>query len=280
MRLRLAMILMLLPALAACNLATRLEPTPEPTSAAPVYTPGPVSTVEVAPTGPPASQGQVGVEAITIREPGPGSRLVNAILLRGMVTIPVFENTLTARVVWDDGTEALPPTPIPVTGQADQTGTFDVTLPFTVSGERNAFILVYAVSPRDGGVTHLTSSSVRLAEHGTNEVVITQDQPERLSIRSPATGGTISGGVAHVEGFGLAAFEQTLTVEVLDASGASLGKQPVIVQAPDLGMPGPFQVDVPYSAAAPGAGRIVVHDVSPAFGGDSHLASVEIQISP
>jgi len=179
---------------------------------------------------------------------------VNAILLRGMVTIPTFENGLTAHVVWDDGTDAIPPTPITVAGHVGQTGTFEVRLPFTVSGERNAFIQVYAASPRDGGVIHLTSSGVRLAEGGANQVVITPDEPERLSLLVPAQGATISSGIVHVEGFGLAGFEQTLLIEVLDTSGAILGSQSVQVQAPDLGQPGPFQADVAYEAASAGAG--------------------------
>ena len=269
-----------LPALLGCSLATRAlnltSPATEP-AAVPPEVPFPsLPTVGPQLTG--ALPGTT--EAITIREPGPGSRLVNAILLRGMVTIPTFENSLTARVVWDDGTDAIAPTPITVAGHAGQTGTFDVTLPFTVSGERNAFIQVYAVSPRDGGVIHLTSSGVRLAEHGANEVVITPDEPERLSLLMPAPGATIGGGTAHVQGFGLAGFEQTLLIEVLDASGAILGSQPVQVQAPDLGQPGPFQADVAYETASAGAGRIVVRDVSPAFGGDSHLVSVEVRLSP
>jgi hypothetical protein len=39
---------------------------------------------------------------------------------------------------------------------------------------------------------------------------------------------------------------------------------------------GPFQADIPYTGGGTGAGRIVVRDISPAFGGDFHLASVEI----
>jgi len=57
-----------------------------------------------------------------------------------------------------------------------------------------------------------------------------------------------------------------------------VGMQPVTVQAPDLGIPGPFSADVPYQGASAGPGRIVVRDPSPAFEGDYHLASVEITI--
>lgn len=278
--------LIALPALLGCSLITRAwdltAPATEPQVVSPLLVRPPeiiypsLPTTGPHPTGPQSEA----VEAITIREPGPGSRLVKAIVLRGMVTIPTFENGLTARVVWDDGTVAIPPTPITVAGLAGQTGTFEITLPFTVSGERNAFILVYAVSPRDGGVIHLASSGVRLAEHGANEVVITRDEPERLSLRMPTPGATIAGGTVHVEGEGLASFEQTLLIEILDASGAILGSLPVMVQAPDVGQPGPFQADVAYEITSTGVGRVVVKDVSPAFGGETHLTSVDVQLGP
>jgi hypothetical protein len=83
-----------------------------------------------------------------------------------------------------------------------------------------------------------------------------------------------------VEGFALASFEQTLMVQVLDADGNIVGEGPVIVSAPDLGQPGPFSVEVPYTVSYAGPGRILVSDLSPAFGGEVHTASVEIQLEP
>jgi hypothetical protein len=83
-----------------------------------------------------------------------------------------------------------------------------------------------------------------------------------------------------VEGFGLASFEQTLVVEVQDENGVVVGSEPVMVQAPDLGFPGPFSVDVPYTVSQSGAGRIAVRDISPAHGSDTHVSSVEILLEP
>jgi hypothetical protein len=103
--------------------------------------------------------------------------------------------------------------------------------------------------------------------------------PERISSISCACE-NIQGGVVHVEGFGLASFEQTLLVEVEDGGGGVVGSMPVIVDAPDLGQPGTFSVDISYTVSEAGPGRIVVRDVSPAFGGNTHLASVEVNLSP
>ncbi len=62
--------------------------------------------------------------------------------------------------------------------------------------------------------------------------------------------------------------------------GNQLAEEPVIVNAPDLGQPGPFEADLSYMLDQPGTGRVVVRDVSPAFGGDTHLASVDVRLQP
>jgi hypothetical protein len=191
----------------------------------------------------------------------------------------VFEQTLGVRIVLDDGTE-LAVGPVLIDAELGQRGPFEVEVQFTVSGERQGFIQVFESSPRDGGITHLGSVGVILADSGPAEIVPVEPHPERIVIYQPAPGGQVSGGVAHVEGFALASFEQTLLVEVQDADGNIAGSQSVIVNAPDLGQPGPFAVDVPYTTSASGPGRIVVHDMSPAFAGDNHTASVEVDLAP
>jgi hypothetical protein len=47
-----------------------------------------------------------------------------------------------------------------------------------------------------------------------------------------------------------------------------------------MGQPGPFAADIPYTLTAAGPGRIQVRDLSPAFGGDTHLNSVEVTLQP
>jgi hypothetical protein len=196
------------------------------------------------------------------------------------VADPTFEQNLVVRVLLDDGTEV---TQVPTTIQSDvgQRGPFEVEVPVDLDTERNIFIQVYASSARDGGITHLSSTGVIFSPGGP-ENILTQEpgQPEQVAIFQPQTGGTVSGGIAHVEGFALASFEQTLLIDILDAEGNVVGSQPVTVQAPDLGQPGAFSADVAHTVTESGPGRIVVRDPSPAFGGDTHLSSVEITLQP
>lgn len=215
-------------------------------------------------------------EAILIFMPGPGSRVLSPIQISGEAE-PTFEQTLVVTVLLADGTEL---TTVPVQIQADigQRGSFSAEIPFSISGEDQGFIQVYATSARDGGVTHLSSVGVTLADSGSENIIPVEPGPERIFISQPELGDTISGGTVHVEGFALAGFEQTLIVDVLDQEGNVIGSQPLIVQAPDLGQPGPFTADVPYTLTTAGAGRIVVRDPSPAFGGDVHVSSVEIDL--
>lgn len=262
-----------LPVMLACSLASRAVPTVTSAAEAPATQASPVPG-----TVPPSAEP---TEAIQIIEPGPGSRLVSPMAVRVQTRLPVFEQTLTLRVLLDDGRDLIPPQA--VVASSDEGGglSFSATLPFSVSEERNAFLQAYLTSPRDGGVTHLTSTWVRLMPAG--EAVIEPapvDPPETLQILLPAAGESIHGGVVHVEGIGLASFEQTLLVEVHDAVGAVIGLQPVLVQAPDWGIAGPFSADVTYTLGAAGPGRIVVRDISPAHGSDVHRSSVDVDLAP
>ena len=78
----------------------------------------------------------------------------------------------------------------------------------------------------------------------------------------------------------MASFEQTLVVDVVLDDGEVFASVPVIVQAPDLGLPGVFSVDIPIAFTSEIAGRIVVRDPSPAFSGDVHISSIEVRIVP
>ena len=217
-------------------------------------------------------------EAILILEPGPGSRVVGKINLSG-VADPTFEQHLLVKVTLDDGTEiASVPTIIGV--EAGKRGPFSVEIPFSVDTERQAFIQVSSSSARDGGTTHLSSVTVTLSPTGPERINKVEPHPEQIIILQPAPGAEISGGMVHVQGYGWASFEQTLVVDILDIDGNVIGSQPVIVNSPEMGEPGPFEVDVAYTLQTPGPGRVVVRDPSVVIPSDVHLTSVEVNLSP
>jgi len=71
-----------------------------------------------------------------------------------------------------------------------------------------------------------------------------------------------------------------LVVTVYNDEGISIASLPLIVAAPDFGLPGTFRIDVPYMVAREQPGRITVSDPSVAFQGDNHIASVEVRLAP
>jgi len=292
------LVLALLATALSCNLLQTKPPaaSPPPTEIVPISSPTSKVQTEPVEPSPSASSTQVTLpstqtplvstesianlpeEAILILEPGPGSRVTSPIRVGGAADW-TFEQNLVVRLLLDDGSQlALAPTTIQ--SGLGQRGLFELELSFDVEGERQAFIQVYASSPRDGAITHLASVSVTLTLSGPAEIRPVTPHPEQIVIYQPAMAQRISSGVVHVEGIALASFEQSLVVEVYDVDGNKVGMQPVTVQAPDMGIPGPFSADVPYQVTLDGPGRIVVRDPSPAFEGDVHLASVEITLEP
>ena len=236
-------------------------------------TPSPTPTASLTPAGadgPP--------EAILLLEPGPASRVSSPVRIAGMAD-STFEQNLVVRILLPDGSEvALSPTTIQA--ELGQRGPFEVEIPFAVDEARTAFIQVYDQSARDGGTIHLATVGVILVPSGPDQIVPVEEHSEVIQILDPPFGAELSGGLVHVEGFGLASFEQTLVVEVYGEEGDLLGSVPVIVGAPDLGLPGPFEADVSFSVSREQAGRIVVRDPSPAFSGDIHISSLEVRLLP
>lgn len=279
-RLRIARIAGVGVALAALALAcNRSDATP----ALPVATAPPAL-----PTEPPATPGALAPlptvtpagseEAIQILEPGPGSRLTSPLHVAGLAD-PTFEQTLGVRLVLDDGTE-LAAGPAMIQAEIGTRGPFEGELAFSVTAERNASLQVFDASARDGGITHLASVGVTLAPSGAPEVLPAESRPEAIVITQPERGATISGGSVLVEGWGLASFEGTLVVEVYDADGLLVGSEPLIVEAPDIGLRGSFSITVTYAVGSAGPGRVRVVDPLPVFNGLGHIASIEVTLAP
>jgi len=227
-------------------------------------------------------------EAILILAPGNGSRLVGQVHVEGIAD-STFEQTLVIQVVlfpaeggMDEPEQVLAQQPVMIQAELGQRGPFAADVAFDLAGlsEQPGEVRVFAASPRDGGITHLASAQVTLADSGASDLRVAEMHAERIAITSPGRADVVRGGSAHIEGVALASFEQTLVAEIYDVDGVLIGRAPITVMAADHGVMGPFVVDVTYTAAAAGPGRIVVLDPSPAFGQTLHLASVEVQIEP
>jgi hypothetical protein len=54
----------------------------------------------------------------------------------------------------------------------------------------------------------------------------------------------------------------------------------VLIQSPDMGLPGPFETDIVYTVGQSIRARLAVFSASPRDGGLQHLASQEIVLEP
>ncbi len=222
------------------------------------------------------------LEAILLLTPGNGSRLVGTVHVEG-VADSTFEQHLAVQVVTlsDGGFEVIAQEAVLIEAELGQRGPFSADLSFSqpltdAPGE----IRVFSTSSRDGAVIHQTTAQVTLGADGGSDLRQGEDSLERILILSPAPGGRVGGDRIRVEGIGLASFEQTLIGEVFDSDGRQIGLIPITVMAPDLGLHGPFLVEIPILSSTSGQARIVVRDVSPAFGQTVHLASVDVVFEP
>ena len=254
------------------------QPTPEMVTPSPLPTETPTRIIEpVTPTPTPTPDpiADLPEEAIMILEPAAGSQVASPVRVAGFAD-PTFEQNLLMRVVLLDGTQ-LPETFTTIQAELGQRGPFEFEYEFEQEG--TAFIQVYAVSARDGGITHLSSVGVNLVPGGPADIQTREPHAERIAIFSPATGDVVTGGVVTVAGIGLASFEQLLEIEILGENGDRIGFDTVTLTS-ELGEPGEFQVEVPYTITQTQPGRVLVRDRSMAHGGDNHLSSVEVTFEP
>ena len=92
------------------------------------------------------------------------------------------------------------------------------------------------------------------------------------------------GGTLTVRGYAGGSFESNVVVEVRpfvagQPPASSLVMRPLTYAAPDMGMPGGWQVDLPIPASAPrGPARVVAHFESPKDGSTVAQTSIDIVV--
>jgi hypothetical protein len=209
-------------------------------------------------------------EAIMILEPGPGSQVASPLWVRGS-TDPTFEGQLFMNIIqaYDTVLPQISTTILTVPGER---GSFEFEYPFEQEG--NATIQVYALSDRDGDLTHLSAVHVTLVPHGPADIQVAEPYVERITIFSPSPSETITAGAVTVEGFGWG--WQLVEIEILGEDGDVIGSGSARIDWPDVGEPGPFRAVVPYFITHSQPGRVVVRDRSMAYAGFVHLNSVEV----
>ncbi len=111
------------------------------------------------------------------------------------------------------------------------------------------------------------AAAVPTAPSASDDVILINAPAQNQTVTSPA----VVTGLA-------AAFEQQITVRILDESGAEVGLGVGFIDA-DMGQRGPFTATVPFAIPSNSQfGRIQVYSVSPRDGAVEHLSSVVVRL--
>jgi hypothetical protein len=87
------------------------------------------------------------------------------------------------------------------------------------------------------------------------------------------------GQTVTVRGYAGGSYENNVVIELLDGNGNVAFQRPLTYTAPDIGMPGAWDLAVSIPATLPpGPARITAHFGSPRDGGVVALASVELRV--
>jgi len=230
------------------------------------------------------------VEAVLILTPGNNSSVASPVRVSGDAD-PTFEQNLVIEIT-DASGAVIAKQSTTIQGIGAVRGPFDAQVPFNVSTAGPGRISVYSTSPRDGGLVHLASEEVMLSTEAVAKPVAGQTHTETHVILEPAPQASISGGHLHVSGFSDYVFESQLAL-VLCGEGGSGAPDPVcgtadnvlatgtaMLNAPDVGQPGPFAGDLTYQVSTTVHARLAVYSRSARDGGIVHLSSVPVQLAP
>jgi hypothetical protein len=247
-------------------------------------------TTEPSATLPPTAAPPDVPEAILITSPGLGSHLASPLHVEGFAE-PTFEQNLVIQITDANG-GVLATQSTTIQADVGSAGPFAADVAFTTPADQPGRISVYSTSARDGGLVHLASVDVDLVTSGASVVELGEEHPEVHIILDPAPLTTAQGGNLQVVGYSAYVFEGALNVWLCGEGGSGapdlvcgtvdnvIAQGSTIMNAPDVGLPGPFTLSLPYTVTGPVQARLVVYSTSPRDGGIVHLTTVPVNLEP
>jgi hypothetical protein len=229
----------------------------------------------VTPAVPAAPESGGPVESILITAPAAGQGLRGSASIEGLAD-PALEQQLYLMVRDAAGTVIATARPV-VQSQAGQRGKFNaaVALPANLQPQAGR-VIVYAISPRDSGLTHLASVEAQLNGDGQSAAPIDPNTPEGITIAFPPPGAQVQGSVKVAAA---ALLGSKVIVEVRDANNKTVGRIEQQVEQ-IAGQPAQVVVQVPIQISTAQPGRVLVYTLNPRDGQTEHLSSVEVNLKP
>jgi hypothetical protein len=229
--------------------------------------------IGVTPMAAPESGGMV--DSILITAPSAGQGVRGAFHVEGLAD-SAFDQQLYLLVRDAQGTVIAAGRPASQ-AQAGQRGKFSAEVPLpTDLSPQTGRVIVYAISPRDSGITHLSSVEVQLNGDGQPAAPIDPATPEGIAIAFPSPGAEVKGVVKVAAA---AMLGSKVIVEVRDANDKTVGRVEQSVEQ-IAGQPAQVLVEVPIQVSNAQPGRVLVYTLNPRDGQTEHLSSVEVNLVP
>lgn len=216
------------------------------------------------------------LESIVITAPLSNQGVHSGFVVAGMAD-PTFEQRLTI-LVRDQTGNVISSAAAQIQAPIGQRGPYSATVqvPFNLPTQPGR-VIVYAISPRDGGPVQLSSVDVQLnSDAPSNAAAPNPNQREAIVITAPQPGATLQRSV-HVVAETM--YTDNLVIEVRGPNNETLGRVMRTLENAE-GLPAPLIVDVPFRVSDDPPGRVVIYVIHPRDGKTIHLSSVDVNLQP
>jgi hypothetical protein len=260
---------------------------PGPSSAAP--TSGPSATPEpmlvlptplpvtLEPSATPQLSPALSSAAIQILSPGPLSKVLTPIRMRGYV-LPGYRNMIRVELYGEDGRLIFRKL-APVFTEF-KWAYFTMDIPFETRAAAELARLQVSTEDENGGTVALLAVHLILLSEGYEELNPPGSLNERCTLLLPLAGATASGGTLTVAGEFRPFNTQPLIVELVTADGAIVANRWFAVPAGAEGGLMPFSADLTYSVETTIVARLVVRQVDDRISGNIYLFSQPVTLAP
>ena len=212
---------------------------------------------------------------IRIFRPGPGSHVTSPFQVYGRGG-PSFNERVVIRLIGEDG-RVITERTTSLLVYPGRAGNFVAQVEFATPYVAEAARLeVSTQDPRYGRMNHLTTVELVLLSAGSPVIHPQLEGPEKLAILEPREGALVENTPLYVRGAGWVDSDVPVTVELLDRSGEALATRQVILDTPEVGRLGSFEVELPFEISFSQYGHVVVYETSSGIPGTIFYSSVEV----
>jgi hypothetical protein len=256
-------------------------PTPEP-SATPeqaLVFPTPLPpALTLEPTATPERSPALSSAVIQILAPGPLSRVLTPIRLRGYI-IPGDRSMIHVELYGEDGRLIFRKL-MPVYADIFKWAYFTLDIPFETRAAAELARLDVGTDDRKGNTVALLAVQLLLQPEGFEEINPPGNLDERCTLLTPLAGTTASGGKLSVAGEYRPFNARPLIVELMSADGGILASQWFSVPTGANSSPMTFSTDLAYSVEAQTSARLVVRQLDERIIGNMYLFSQAVILNP